>query len=40
MLKWCGHAMRKDEEYEGKTVMRMDVLGKRKKDRREGRWAV
>ena len=26
-LKWYGHVIRRDEEYVGKTAMRMDVEG-------------
>ena len=32
-LKWYGHVMRRDEEYVGKSVMMMDVEGRRRKGR-------
>ena len=35
---WYGHVMRKDEEYMGETVMRMDVEERRRKGRPKQRW--
>ena len=32
-LKWDGHVMRRDEEYVGKRLMRMDVERKRRSGR-------
>ena len=32
-LKWCRHVMRRDEEYVGERVMRMDVQRRRRKGR-------
>ena len=29
-LKWYGHVLRREEEYEGKRVMVMEVPGKRR----------
>ena len=32
-LRWYGHAMNRDQEYEGRRVMEMEVPGKRKRER-------
>ena len=37
-LTWYGHVMRRDEEYVGKRVMRMDVERWRRKGRLKMRW--
>ena len=37
-LKWCGHALRREEEYVGKRVMAMEVLGERRRGRPKRRW--
>ena len=29
-LKWCGHVLRKEDEYVGKRVMAMEVPGEKK----------
>ena len=33
--KWCGHALRREEEYVGKRVMAMEVLGEKKQRKTE-----
>ncbi len=38
MLKWYGHVLRREEEYVGKRVMVMEVLGKRRRVRPKRRW--
>ena len=37
-LKWYGHVLRREEEYEGKRVMGMEVPGKRSRGRPKRRW--
>ena len=37
-LKWYGHVLRREDEYVGKRVMRMDVSGKRRRGRPKRRW--
>ena len=32
-LRWYGHIMRRDQEYVGRRVMKMELLGKRKRGR-------
>ena len=32
-LRWYGHVMRRDQEYEGRKMMEMKVPGKRKSGR-------
>ena len=37
-LKWYGHVLRREDEYVGKRVMRMEVPGKRRRGRPKLRW--
>ena len=37
-LKWNGHVLRREDEYVGNIVMRMEVPGKRRRGRPNGRW--
>ena len=37
-LKWYGHVSRREDEYVGKRVMRMEVPGKRRIGRPKRRW--
>ena len=37
-LKWCGHVLRREDEYVGKRVMVMEVPGKRRRGRPKRRW--
>ena len=37
-LRWCGHVMRKDQEYVGRRVMEMELPGKRKRGRTKRRF--
>ena len=37
-LKWYGHVLRREAEYVGKSVMEMEVLGKRRRGRPKRRW--
>ena len=37
-LKWYGHVSRREDEYEGKRVMGMEVPGKRRRGRPKRRW--
>ena len=34
-LRWYGHVMRRDQEYEGRKMMKMELPGKRKRDQRQ-----
>ena len=34
-LRWYGHVMRKDQQYVGRRVMEMEILGKRKREAQE-----
>ena len=38
MLKWYGHVMRRNEEYVGKRMMRIDVEGRWRKGRLTLKW--
>ena len=37
-LRWYRHAMRRDQEYIGRRVMKMELLGKRKRGRAKRRF--
>ena len=37
-LRWYGHVMRRDQEYIGRKVMEMELLGKRKRGRPKRRF--
>ena len=37
-LRWYGHVMRRDQEYVGRRVIEMELLGKRKRGRPKGRF--
>ena len=37
-LKWYGHVLRREDEYVGKRVMRMEVPRKRRRGRPKRRW--
>ena len=37
-LKWYGHVLRREEEYEGKRVMDLEVPGKGEEDQSGGGW--
>lgn len=37
-LQWYGHVMRRDEEYVGKRVGRIEVPGRRARGRPKKRW--
>ena len=37
-LKWCGHVLRRKDEYVGKRVMAMEVPGKIRRGRPKRRW--
>ena len=37
-LRWYGHVMRRDQEYVGRKMMEMELPGKRKKGRPQGRF--
>ena len=36
-LRWYGHVMRRDQEYVGRKMMEMELLGKREKGKKEKR---
>ena len=37
-LQWYGHVMRRDQEYVGRKIMEMELLGKRKRGRPKRRF--
>ena len=37
-LRWYGHVIRKDQEYVGRKMMKMELSGKRKRGRRKRRF--
>ena len=37
-LRWYGHAMRRDQEYVGRKMMKMELPGKRKRERPKRRF--
>ena len=37
-LRWYGHVMRRDQEYEGRKMMEMELPGKRKRGRPKRRF--
>ena len=37
-LRWYGHVMRRDQEYVGRQMMEMELLGKRKRGRPKRRF--
>ena len=37
-LMWYGHVLRREDEYVGKSVMAMEVPGKRRRGRSKRRW--
>ena len=37
-LRWYGHVMRKDQEYVGRKIIEMELLGKRKEGRPKRRF--
>ena len=37
-LRWYGHVMRRDQEYVGRKIMEMELLGKRKRGRPKRRF--
>ena len=37
-LRWYGHVMRRDQEYVGRKMMKMELLGKRKRGRTKRRF--
>ena len=37
-MKWCGHVLRREEEYVGKRVMVIEVPGKSRRGRPKRRW--
>ena len=37
-LKWYGHVLRREDEYEGKRVVAMEVPVKRRRGRSKRRW--
>ena len=37
-LRWYGHVMRRDQEYVGRKMMEMELLGKRKRGRPKRRF--
>ena len=39
MMRWYGHAMRRDEEHVGKRMMGIEVQGSGRRGRPKKRWA-
>ena len=39
-LRWYGHVMRRDQEYVGRKMMKMELPGKRKRRRPKIRFSV
>ena len=39
-LRWYGHVMRRDQQYVGRKMMEMELLGKRKRGRPKRRFLV
>ncbi len=37
-MKWYGHVLRREDEYVGKSVMRVEVPGKRRRGISKWRW--
>ena len=37
-LRWCGHVMRREQEYVGRKIMEMDLPGKRKRGKPKRRF--
>ena len=37
-LRWCGHVMRRDQEYVGRKMMEMELPGKRRRGRPKRRF--
>ena len=37
-LRWYGHVMRRDQEYVGRKMMKLELLGKRKRGRPKRRF--
>ena len=38
-LRWYGHVMRRDQEYVGRKIMEMELLGKRRRGRPKRRFS-
>ena len=37
-LRWCGHVMRRDQDYVGRKMIKMELPGKRKRGRPKGKF--